>query len=69
MFILEYMKFSKDYLKMLSEKLLDLGNLSIVGLSFMAFFSKENKITGVLLGISLFILFYIISFIIGGKTE
>ncbi len=67
--LFQRMKVKKDYLKLLSEKLLDLGNLSLVSLTFVSLFSKDNQLVGFLTGLILFVFFFFISFLIGGKLK
>ena len=46
-------KFKEKY----SEKLMDLANFSLVGLTFASIFSEKQKIVGIISGVSLYILF------------
>ena len=62
------MEISKEYKIRISEKLMDLGNLSLVRLSFVSFIGKEKNIIIIFSGILLWVQFYIISLFIGGKN-
>ena len=56
------MKFTKEHQDLFAEKILDLGNLSLVGLTFASLLTQKFNFLMFLLGIVIFIICYMFAY-------